>query len=247
MKLPANPTGIPMSIGIAKDELGGRPTIRVFGPAYVALCAVLLSGCGEMRSVERERDAVAVRLGNPEVRHPIGFAPKTEGLEVEVPAGADGLSPNQQVDVYRFLRRYQREAVGRLVITVPMGVHDRAAVARSVQDIQRQVAEAGIDYRLINAARHDARSGDTPTVRLAYRRPTAIPPRCDDWSRDVGRNEARIPYPNWGCATQRNLAVSVEQRTRPWPAAAGRPIICRAAQRDLVCIRERQRFRSREP
>jgi pilus assembly protein CpaD len=26
----------------------------------------------------------------------------------------------------------------------------------------------------------------------------------------VGRNEDRIPYPNWGCATQRNLAVMVD-------------------------------------
>ena len=27
---------------------------------------------------------------------------------------------------------------------------------------------------------------------------------------NVGRNEARIPYPNWGCATQRNLALMVD-------------------------------------
>ena len=44
-----------------------------------------------------------------------------EGLEVEVPAGAEGLSPNQQVDVFRFLHRYKRQAAGRLVITVPTG------------------------------------------------------------------------------------------------------------------------------
>ena len=38
----------------------------------------------------------------------------------------------------------------------------------------------------------------------------AVPPPCDDWTRDVGRNEERIPYPNWGCATQRNLALTVD-------------------------------------
>jgi pilus assembly protein CpaD len=37
-----------------------------------------------------------------------------------------------------------------------------------------------------------------------------VPPQCDDWSEDVGRNEARIPYPNWGCASQHNLAVMVD-------------------------------------
>ena len=53
-----------------------------------------------------------------------------------------------------------------------------------------------------------------PTVRppsgLAYQRSVAVPPPCDQWTEDVGRNEARIPYPNWGCATQRNLALMVD-------------------------------------
>jgi len=163
-----------------------------------------------MRRIEREQDAAAVALGNPEVRHPIGFTPKSESLEVEVPAGAEGLSPNQQVDVYRFLHRYKREATGRLVLMQPTGVRDQAALARSLQDIQRQVAEADIDYRLVHGARHDARSGGTPTIKLAYQRPLAVAPPCDDWTRDVGRNEERVPYPNWGCATQRNLAVMVD-------------------------------------
>jgi pilus assembly protein CpaD len=178
--------------------------------ALAVLCALLVSACGEMRQLEHERDAAAVGLSNAEVRHPIGFTPRTESLEVEVPAGAEGLSPNQQVDVYRFLRRYKHEAAGRLVITVPTGVRDQAAIAQSVQEIQRQVAEAGIDYRLLHGTRHDTRSGGTPAIRLAYKRPVAVPPPCDDWTRDVGRNEERTPYPNWGCATQHNLAVSVD-------------------------------------
>jgi pilus assembly protein CpaD len=207
-----------------------------------ALCALLVSACSEMRRLELEHDAIAVGLSNAEVRHPIGFTPKSENLEVEVPAGAEGLSPNQQVDVYRFLRRYRREAAGRLVLTVPTGVRDQAALAQSLREIQRQVTEAGVDYRLLHGARHDARSGGTPTIRLAYQRPVAVPPPCDDWTRNVGRNEERIPYPNWGCATQRNLAVTVdnardlgqpqaedprsgERRSATWSAyvAGGRP------------------------
>jgi pilus assembly protein CpaD len=178
--------------------------------ALSILCALALSACGEMRLIEQERDAAAVDLSNAEVRHPIGFTPKRESLDVEVPAGAEGLSPNQQVDVFRFLHRYKREAAGRLVITVPTGVRDKAAIAQSVQEIQRLVAEAGVDYRLRHGAQRDAPAGATPAIRLAYQRPVAVPPPCDDWTRDVGRNEERIPYPNWGCATQRNLALTVD-------------------------------------
>ena len=49
-----------------------------------------------------------------------------------------------------------------------------------------------------------------PAIRLAYQRPVAVAPVCDHWEEDVGRNEERIPYPNWGCATQRNFAVMVD-------------------------------------
>ena len=77
-----------------------------------------------------------------------------------------------------------------------------------MQDIQRHVAEAGIDYRVTRLA--PEKGSETPVIRLSYRRPVAIPPPCGDWSEDVGRNEERIPYPNWGCATQHNTAVMEE-------------------------------------
>ena len=35
------------------------------------------------------------------------------------------------------------------------------------------------------------------------------PPDCPDWSENVGRDPQNMPWPNMGCATQRNLAASV--------------------------------------
>jgi pilus assembly protein CpaD len=171
---------------------------------------VLLPACDRLRQWEFDRNAVAIEKSDPAVRHPIGFTPRAESLDVEVPAGAHGLSPNQHVDVTRFLYRYRREATGRLAIVVPSATPDRASIARSLQAIQAHVAEAGIDYRIRRGRGLDGRSGGPPTIRLAYQRPVAVPPPCDHWAEDVGRNEERIPYPNWGCATQRNLAVMVD-------------------------------------
>jgi pilus assembly protein CpaD len=189
-------------------HLHGGATGRRLAPAV--LCALLLSACDRLRQAEQDLNATAVGLSNAEVRHPIGFAPRSESLEIEAPPGTEGLSPNQYVDVYRFLHRYQREAAGRLVIAVPSRGHDRAAVAGALRDIQRQVAEAGIDYRVVRGGHHDAPVGGASFIRLSYPRPIAVPPQCGDWSEDLGRNEARIPYPNWGCATQHNLSVMVD-------------------------------------
>jgi pilus assembly protein CpaD len=209
---------------------------------YLILFAAVglsLSACDDRHGLEHRRldNATAVGLSNPELRHPVGFRKQSETLDVEVPSGADGLSANQRVDVYRFLQRYKHEAVGRLVISVPGDAGDRAAMAKSVQGIQAHVASAGIDYRLRRGGREQHLDG-APAIRLAYQRPVAVPPACDRWPENVGRNEERIPYPNWGCATQRNIAVMVdnardlrqpqaedprsgERRSATWSAYAG--------------------------
>jgi pilus assembly protein CpaD len=99
-------------------------------------------------------------------------------------------------------------ANGRLVIAVPSAPRHAASMAESLKDIQRKVVEAGVDYRIIRTARQPA--AEVPAIRLAYQQPVAVPPACDKWGENVGRNEARVPYPNLGCATQHNLAVTVD-------------------------------------
>jgi pilus assembly protein CpaD len=207
--------------------------------ALVAAFGLFLSACDDRHGLEHRRldNATAVGLSNPELRHPVGFRKQAETLDVEVPPEADGLSANQRIDVYRFLQRYKHEAVGRLMISVPNDAGDRAAMAKSVQGIQAHVASAGIDYRMRRGGREQNLDG-SPAIRLAYQRPVAVPPTCDRWPENVGRNEERIPYPNWGCATQRNIAVMVdnardlrqpqaedprsgERRSAAWSAYAG--------------------------
>jgi len=182
---------------------------RLLGAAALAL---LVSACEESRTGLDHRldDATAINAGDPALRHPIGFASRPVRLEIEVPAGGVGLSPNQNIDVYRFLLRYKREGTERLAISVPTGTRDRRAVAMAQQDIERHVIEAGIPYEVLRTARHDRSSGGTTSIRLAYQRLVALPPQCGYWTEDVGRNEERINYPNWGCAIQRNLAVMVD-------------------------------------
>jgi pilus assembly protein CpaD len=191
-----------------RDE-GNRP--RRGGRLLATLAALLCAACDHYRGAEHRRldNATAVGLSDPELRHPIQFAAKRETLDIEVPPDADGLSPNQHIDVVRFLERQQHEAKSRLVVFVPRAARP-AAIARSLQDVQRHVADAGINYRIIKMTAWERGPNTVPSIRLAYERPIAIAPPCADWSEDVGRNEERIPYPNWGCATVHNLAVMVD-------------------------------------
>jgi pilus assembly protein CpaD len=191
---------------------GTAKRARSLSAIVAGLGSIALVACDGYHGWDHRRldNPTAVGLSDPEVRHPIRFVAHREILDIEVPAGAEGLSPNQHADVVAFLLRHRREAKSRLMIQVPRGVRHQAAMARSVQDIQRHVADAGIDYRMTPLPRQERSSDVVPAVRLAYERPIAIPPPCGDWSEDVGRNEERIPYPNWACATQHNTAVMVD-------------------------------------
>ncbi len=187
------------------------PGISACTLALAAACGLLVSACEDQNPLRPQRldNRSAAGLSDPELRHPVRFRRHTESLDVEVPPGVEGLSANQHIDVYRFLDRYKHEAVGRLVVSVPSDARDKAAIARSVRDIQEHVVAAGIDYRM----RHGRQAhplNATPAVRLAYRRPVAVPPDCGRWPENLARNGERIPYTNWGCATQRNVAVMVD-------------------------------------
>jgi pilus assembly protein CpaD len=196
---------------LARSRLRAAPGVSAPTLALAAACGLLVSACEDRNPLTHRRldNASAAGLSDPELRHPVSFRRRTESLDVEVPPGAEGLSPNQHVDVYRFLDRYRHEAVGRLVISVPSEAPDKAAIARSVQGVQAHVAAAGIDYRIRRGRRGQPLDG-TAAVRLAYQRPVAVPPDCGRWPENLARNEERIPYPNWGCATGRNVAVMVD-------------------------------------
>ena len=49
----------------------------------------------------------------------------------------------------------------------------------------------------------------TAPVRLSYLQFVAEPPDCPDWSENIGRDPKNMPWPNMGCASQRNLAAMV--------------------------------------
>src|SRR5262245_7154536 len=190
---------------------GAAATQAHGGRLLATLTALVFAACDPYHGSEHRQldSATAVGLSNPELRYPIQFAAKRETLDIEVPADADGLSPSQHIDVVRFLERQPQNAKSRLVVFVPQGARP-AAIARFLQDLQRHIADAGVNYRIIKMTAWERGPNTVPSIRLAYERPIAAAPTCGDGSEDVGRNERRIAYPDWGCTSVHNLAVMVD-------------------------------------
>jgi pilus assembly protein CpaD len=201
--------------------------------------ALLLLVAGGTGACTRLDDYTAVELSEPPKRHPIAYTPHTEALLVEVPA-AGGLSANQEADVWRFIDRYKKESTGPIHLSAPRSAGAHLAASRSVRQVESILREAGIDPEAVEMGRHAGNPRDGAAVKLAYERPVAVPPQCRNWSTDLGENRERLPYNDFGCATQRNLALTVanardmqgpqpetprssERRDSTWDDYVGRP------------------------
>lgn len=174
----------------------------------LGVAAVLSLSLG-MAACNRLDDYTAAELGNPVKRHAIGFGSHAESLFVEVAPSGGGLSSNQHADVWRFVDRYKKESNGSIKISAPGSASGHLATTRSVRQVEEIVRDAGIDSSAIEIVRHQGSSRMGPAVKLAYDRPVVAPPACADWHSDLGENRERLPYNDFGCASQRNLALTV--------------------------------------
>jgi pilus assembly protein CpaD len=185
------------------DTRAARPNSRV---GLAALAALLLAGACDR---PRLPDAAHPLVTDPAKRHPIAVGAETAILELALDASGTGPETQSFLQTTRFLRRFRQEASGLLLVSAP---RDRArghAVAERMRVIRLVMAREGISASRMRL-RHDA---PADAIVLSYERIAAIGPVCANWSEDVTHNPENIPYPNYGCASQRNLAAMVANPT----------------------------------
>jgi pilus assembly protein CpaD len=186
------------------------PKFRIMGVAagvVAAAVSIALAACEER--LPRLPDYMAVALNDADARHPIGFEDRREVLHIDVPPRARGLSHNQSADMHRFVSRYKAEGVGRLTVSVSRQADGQARASQTLAELGRILRDAEIAPSRIVRTRHSDAHRSRSMVRLSYAAPQAIAPECGHWHRDVARDPERVHYPEFGCATQRNLAGMV--------------------------------------
>ena len=183
-----------------------RPRFLPVAAAVAAAVSVALAACEEQR---RLPEYVAVSLNDTTMRHPIGFDERREVLNVDVPSRVTRLSHNQVADMQRFVARYKAEGVGRLAVSVSSHARGSMGASHAIEDLGRILQDAGVAPSQVTKGRHSDVQRSRAIVRLSYTRPTAVAPECGHWHRDIGRERERYHYPEFGCATQSNLAGMV--------------------------------------
>ena len=186
-----------------------RPLAVSIRIAVAAALALTLAGC---KTIEDQTRVAGWELTDPMQRHPIIVSQQPETLNVQVPRGANGLSPSQRADVIGFARAARMSDTGntRLVVSAPSGSSNETAAIATVHETAALLRENGFTDATINIEPFDAVGQSTPPVRVTFMRYVAEGPECSNFQTNLARNPRNLPAPNFGCSSQKNLAAMVQ-------------------------------------
>jgi len=193
----------------------------------ISALAAALAGCKHADSGEQ---VLGWSMVDAAQRHPIMVTQAPTNLDVEVTRGRNGLMPDQRAAVIDFMRRYKRESTtGKLVISAPGGAPNEVSAVQAAGIVKGLARSEGIGWNEIQVEPYSAEEGNPqPPLRLSFVRHAAEAPECGRFPANLAEEPRNLPYANFGCSTQRNLAAMV------------------ANPQDLLGPRTEQRARSSE-
>lgn len=176
----------------------------------LAACAAVLAltGC---KTIDDPTRIAGWTLVDASQRHPILVTQEPTTDVVHIKRGSNGLSPAQRARLLDFADHYRATDAGnsRLVIEAPSGGANEVSSMIAVSQIRALLADQGFAEASISVEAYSADGAADPPIRVSYLRYVAQAPQCGDWSANLAYDPMNLPYPNLGCATQHNLAVSV--------------------------------------
>lgn len=178
------------------------------GLILASLLALSLAGC--KYADEPGGHVAGWTLVDPSQRHPIMVSQKPTDLNVRVPAGSGGLTAGQKSQIASFLEKFHNADNGsKLVIAVPSGSPNETAAMQAVGDLRHLVRNAGLTEADVAVQAYRGGRDASAPIRLSYLRYVAEGPECGRWNTNLAEDYRNLPYPNFGCAQQHNLAAQI--------------------------------------
>ena len=189
--------------------------------ATAVLAAICLAGCESPTPFANGPEASF----NPTTRFPASVQPQMMTLRLPYSGGA-GLDQNEGAQIARFATDYLDHGSGAIAISAPDRFRD------APNEYAERLVELGVPEDRILIGNQDE-PGSNDTVKLTYIRYIAQTPACGDWSTSLTETAGNGVSPNFGCATQHNIAAQVAD---PRDLVSPRPLTPDDAQRRLQVL-----------
>jgi len=156
-----------------------------------------------------ENMAAGDRHAMPHQKFPIQVRPAMEEMSVTVPSHVFAISLQDKARIAAFTSAYKNVGHGEMWIVAPEGSSNAAASLGASAEISKVMVEQGLSPHAIKMRSYRTSETNAPiTVRFKVYETRTRP--CPNWSENVAFEPLNGSTPNFGCATQANLAVMVE-------------------------------------
>lgn len=184
---------------------GGRTAVRLVCAGLFA--AVAAAGC---RNDPTAPQVAGWSMVDPSQRHPIIVSQEPQSMQLKIAASSRGLTAPQRAELLEFADHARASDAGnsRLLISAPGGSANEVAAMYAVGQVRQILSDNGFPEASISVEGYHADGRDAP-VRVSYLRYVAEAPGCGAWPTNLAEQRDNGNYPNFGCASQRNLAVMV--------------------------------------
>jgi len=166
------------------------------GSAFCA--ALLLAGCVNTATAVRDPEAAFL----PQERFPIAVEAQMAAYQIPLNAARNDVDPRSENELRQIAADYLANGSGSIALSA--SGNDRNVTTR----VSDRLVMLGVpaDRIMITA---DGGPQVGPQTRVSFVRYHAEPQPCGNWSENLSVNYENRPSPNFGCATQHNLAVEV--------------------------------------
>jgi pilus assembly protein CpaD len=173
-----------------------------------SLATLAMAGC---KTTDDPARVAGWTLIDSSQRHPILVSQEPTTHLIRLGRGSNGLSSPQRAQLLDFIAHFRATDSGnsRLIVAVPSGGANEVSTMYAVGEIRSMLTDQGFGEASISVEAYNAEGTGDPPIRVSYMRYIAEPPQCGDWSTNLAYDPMNLPYPNLGCAQQRNLAVQV--------------------------------------
>lgn len=175
--------------------------IRTRFIAAALACAFAPTGCSTLANGPRQALSV-------DERHPIAVDSQVVSLTLDVSSASRGLTDLDRARLRAFARAYLQSGHGPLAMTTPSGSAADAAAGVVAEEARAELDAAGVEPAALQSAGYrDA--ADRRSLVFSFTHYVATPSACGLWTSTSVTDFRNINSPNFGCATQNNLAVVI--------------------------------------
>jgi pilus assembly protein CpaD len=168
----------------------------------MALLAALAAGCAGAWNGQKQAMTVAEE-------HPISVDSQVVTMTIDQGRSASDISSLDKSRLRAFADAYMTSGHGPLSVTAPSGAGDGQGGQESASAIGEYLNELGVDWSQISASTYGAANGSGDQIILSYTHYVATPSACGNWKGLGARDRANMRSPNFGCATQNNIAAMI--------------------------------------